>query len=164
MAFVYRSSRSTADLTFQFLVGQEPLHQSTRQTDSGKETVVVYCFFGYHDTVCEAAGKELRRQGYTEITRPIDSSSSNFRDRRMTSIFMKRGRAGAMIRIGTGRFLEERPDGGLSFSGELDWVNVVIQQTRSPFSLRRELRSWWDKIFGKKPPPRTTPALPPGPG
>ncbi len=155
-AFAYLSWRSTSDAAFHFLAGRELVHQSTHETSSGREMVAVYCFFAYREAVCDAAGKELRALGYTEITPAVDYCSSDSRNRRGTSVFLKWGPRSAQILIGTGRFLEERPDGNLSFSDEADWVNVVIRQTRPRFSPYQELRYWWDRISGRKPPQRVT--------
>jgi hypothetical protein len=164
----YRSSRGTASFAFHFLADRERLHHSVQETSSGKETVVAYCFPAYHDTVCDAAATELRALGYTEITPPIDYSSAGYRfdprDRKLTTVFLKRGRTPTTISIGTGRFLEERSDGNLSFSNELDWVNVVIRQTQPRFSLRRELRYWLDRLSWWRARQRAAPTPRPGPG
>ncbi len=161
------SSSGTPDLAFHFLAGQEPWHQVVHQTPGGEQTVVVYCLTVYHDTLCHTARQELLPLGYKEVSVPIRYGVGDYRFdpryRLVTSEFRREGRTSVSIRIGTGRFLEARPDGGLSFSPELDWVNVVIRQTRASFSLRRELRSWWDRLFRKGTVPRAPPVFPPVP-
>ncbi|MBL7186310.1 MAG: hypothetical protein ISS70_08280 [Phycisphaerae bacterium] len=151
IGFPYYSSRSTADLALHFLSDHEPWHRGASDGAWGKQVVTVYCFFGYHDVVSHAASKELLGMGYLEISPAIDYGSGKYRfnprHRRVTTEFRKDGiLTSVSIRIGKGRFLNERPDGNLSFSMELDWINVVVRQTRSPFSLRRVLRYYSNKL------------------
>jgi hypothetical protein len=167
VVFDYLSSSNTADLAFHFLAGQEPWHQVVHQTPGGAPTIMVYCMAAYHDSVCHAARQEVLSLGFKEVSPPIRYGAGDYRFdpryRLVTSEFRREGRTSISIRIGTGRFLEARPDGNLSFSSELDWVNVVIRQTRAPFSLWRELRSWWDKLFRKSTVPRAAPVSRPVP-
>jgi hypothetical protein len=146
----YFSSRRPADLAFHFLAGHEPWHRGTHDTSSGMQSTTVYCFPAYHDSICYTASKELSALGYREVSAPIDYGTGDYRFdpryRTIPSKFRKEGRTSLSICINKGRFLEER-GGNLSFSRELDWVNVVIRQTRLPFSLGRELRYWYDKLF-----------------
>ena len=116
-------------------------------------------------SVSYTARKEVLRLGYTEISPPMRYDTGkyrfNSRHRKVTTEFRKEGVLTLVsIRIVKGRFLEERPGGNLSFSMELDWINVVIRQTRSPFSLRRVLRYYSDKLFRQGVRQRTTPKRP----
>jgi len=151
IGFAYHSWRSTTDLTFDFLADQEPLHRGIHNSPWGAQVVTVYCFPGYHDSVSYSASEEVLDLGYIETSRPIsyDRTEHMFdpRYRRVTTEFRKDGVFWSIsIRIGKGRFLEERPDGNFSFSMELDWINVVIRRTRSPFSFRRVLHYYSDKL------------------
>ncbi len=167
VVFACLSSSGTPDLAFHFLAGQEPWYQAVQRTRGGEETVVVHCLAVYHDTLCHAARQELLPLGYREVSPPIRYGAGDYRfdprHRLVSSEFRREGRSSVSIRIGTGRFLEARPDGSLSFSSELDWVNVVIRRTRAPFSLWRELRSWWDRLFRKGTVRRAPPVFPPVP-
>ena len=157
------SSNSTT--AFHFLADYEPSHSGMRDGPWGKQTVTVFCFPGYHDSVSYTARKEVLGLGYTEISPPIRYDTGDYRfnprHRRVTTEFRKEGMfTSVSIRIDKGRFLEERPDGNLTFNMELDWINVVIRQTRSPFSLRRVLRYYSDKLFRRGARQRTTPQRP----
>ena len=166
VGLAYFPSRRPADLAFHFVAGHEPCHRGAHDAGGGMRRTIVYCFPAYHDSVCYTASKELLALGYREVSAPIDYGGGDYRfDPRYRTIpteFRKEGRTSVSICINKGRFLEARPDGNLSFSRELDWVNVVIRQTRLPFSLRRELRYWCDRLFQRTSSPRPIPMFPPG--
>ena len=153
---LYLSSRPAPLPAFGFLAGQEPWHSDTRKTARSSDAVTAY-----HDSVCYSARKELVPLGYAEITRRIDYSSAGGRfdprDRRIPVMFRRQaGRTSTNVRIAKGRFLEVLPNGNLRFGGELDWVHVVVTQSR--LSLWQVLRRWWSRWAGK-----AAPAPPPGP-
>jgi len=148
--FAYLSSSGKAVPAFQFLAGYEPWHSNVRDIPQGRRTVTVYCFFGYHDNISNMARKELLELGYIEVTGRVRYDTDyrfNPRDRNVAVGFIQEDIfASTGINISKGRFLEELPDGNLRFSGELDWITVVIRQAHSPFSLRRVLRYCSNKL------------------
>ncbi len=158
IGFAYHSSHIIENLTFCFLTDHEPLHSSMRDGSLGKQVITVYCFPGYHDSVCYSASKEVLDLGYTEISPPINYEKAEYR--KVTTEFRKDGVFESVsVRIGKGRFMEERPDGNLSFSSELDWINVVIRQTRAPFSFLRTLQYYSGKLSRRGARQRMTPRL-----
>ncbi len=149
----YLVAQDPSGLAFDFLASRRPLHQRVRTTGISQHTVAVYCFGASHESVCSAAGPELRAQGYEELTPPIDYSSREARSKRLTSLFLKRGDAPSTVSISTGRFLGERPDGEIASSDERDWVTVVVRQDQAIYSWVRRLRSWLDGLFRRRSQP-----------
>jgi len=164
IGFAYLSSSGKTVPAFQFLAEHEPWHSNVHESTQGEQNITVYCFFGYHDNVSYMARKELIDLGYMEVSAPIRYGGDyrfNPRDRNITTEFRKEGVFTSIsVRIRKGRFLEGRPNGNLYFSSELDWINVVIWQTNSPFSLRRVFLYWSNKLLRRGTRQRTAPMRP----
>ena len=164
IGFAYLSSVRKVNPAFHFLTDREPWHSNVRESPQGEQTVTVYCFFGYHDNVSHMARKELLELGYMEVTAAIRYDGDyrfNPRDRNITTGFLKVDVfTSTAVNIRKGRFLEELPDGNLSFSNGYDWINVVIRQTKSPFSFRRAIQYWSNKLLRRSRRQRTAPMRP----
>jgi hypothetical protein len=171
IALAYSSWRSSAIPSLLLLAEYEPCHRSTRDRSWGKETVTVYSFPAYHDSVCYSTREELMGLGCTEFPpyRPPDYNDWRFNlQHRGASAHFQKEEIWTSVRITIlkGRFLARRADGTVTLGGDLDWGSVVITETRRPFSLRELLRRCRRKLPGRnrrqrppQPPPR--PPAPP---